>query len=129
MIRHAWLPLAILTALTAAACTGRQPSEALSGVTTAVPSATARATATSAPATATSTPSPRPASTAAPDWTVVGMEHPLSPERFRLTVILGGKERTLNASRICYEAAVVGQVLPETTPSPRGYDVDCHVGD
>jgi hypothetical protein len=122
MIRNAWLTFGSLAVLSVVACAREAPR----GVTTAVSSASA-ASATTA-GTATSTPPPQTSLASAADWTVVRREHVLEPERFRLTVILAGRERTLDASRLCYEATVPGQVLPETVPSSGGYDVDCHVG-
>ena len=117
--------LVALAILPVAACGSR---ETPLGVTTAVPTPVPAITATAA--TATATPASTDATAAAsnaPDWTVVRMEHFLAPERFRLTLILGGKERTLDVSRLCYGVAKPGEVLPETAASPAGYDVDCHV--
>ena len=134
MNRLAWLTFVVLAALAVAACTSA-PTGVPSGVTTAVPSATAMGARTAVTASATSTPPPQvaPASTAAAsgaaaDWTVVRMQYVQILQRYQLTVILDGKERTLDASRVCYEVAVPGQVLPETISSPRGYDIVCHVG-
>ena len=128
MNRHPRLVFVVLAALTVVACTSR---EVPTGVTTTVPSAATVIAAPAATAAATGTPPPQaaPASnSAAADWTVVRMEYVQVLQRYQLTVILDGKERTLDASRVCYEVAVPGQVLPETIPSPRGYDIDCHVG-
>jgi len=61
------------------------------------------------------------------DWMVIRMEYVQDPERYRLTVLLDGTERTINASRVCYEAAVPGHLLPETVLRPAGYEVECHV--
>ena len=67
------------------------------------------------------------ASAGVPDWTVVRAERVTAPVRYRLTVVVGGAERTFDASLVCFEQAVPGQVLPETIPSPRGYDIECRL--
>ena len=125
-----WFTCVVLVTALAVGCTGAAPRGAATAVSSAADAAAAIAAAAST-ASAPSSPSVTAAaatSTAAADWTVVRMEHVQGPERFRLTVIIGGRERTLDASRVCYEAAVPGQMLPETVRRPGGYDVECRVG-
>lgn len=85
--------------------------------------------ATATPPTGTSTPAATapPAAGAQPDWTVIRLEHVQSPERYRFTVVVGGQERTFTGSRVCYEAAVPGQVLPERIETKVGYEVECRL--
>lgn len=81
-------------------------------------------------ATATSTAPVAPSSTAAgpaADWTVVRVEYVQRPDRYRLTVVIGGRERTFDGSRVCYEIAVPGQLLPERIQTALGYEVECRL--
>lgn len=111
----------VAATVTIVACAGS--SEVASDASAAVPSPTVSVALPSSAATGT-------AAGVAADWTVVRKEHVLGPERYRLTVILGGQERTLDASRVCYEVTVLGQVLPETVMAALGgYEVVCRIGD
>jgi hypothetical protein len=55
------------------------------------------------------------------------LEHVPRPERYRLTVVIDGRERTFDGSRVCYEIAVPGQVLPERVQTALGYEVECRL--
>lgn len=129
MNRHATLILVGFAAAWAMACGG---VSGRSGTPSPPPTSTvATAVASSAPSTPPPQEPPAPPAgqvvAAAADWTVVDKQYMEAIDRYRLTVMLKGKERTFDASRVCFEVAVPGQVLPETIPSTRGYDIVCQV--
>lgn len=124
--RRVWAGLLITVAL--AGCTDAAPREAPAGSLPGSPTApaTVTATATSITSTPTAVPSSIPVGPAA-DWTVIRTEHVQRPERYRFTVAIGGQERTFDGSRVCYEVAVPGQVLPERIQTAIGYEVECRL--
>lgn len=121
-----WLGVVLLVTAALAGCSEAGPREAPAAspaLRTPAPPVTAT------PMTGTSTPAATapPISGTQPNWTVIRLEHVQSPERYRFTVVVGGQERTFTGSRVCYEAAVPGQVLPERIETRVGYEVECRL--
>jgi hypothetical protein len=119
-VRLAFVSFAVLPVVACASAAPRDVTTATAPVATAVATTGVAVVGTALPQTGLAS---------AADWTVVRMEHVRDPERYRITVMLGGQTRTLEASRLCYEAAAPGQQLPDTIPSAGGYDIQCRVGD
>lgn len=119
-----------LIALALAACTQAAPDQPAAPPPGSPPRATAAVTATATAAATVSTPTVRPAGAAsdpAVDWTIIRLERVQRPDRYRFTVVVRGQERTFDGSRVCYEIAVPGQVLPERIQTALGYEVECRL--